>query len=111
MKSKYSTSSFKIYKSKPSTRLAHEIKESDTIEDGSSENRYRLTTKYGTFFEFSSYGEVNIGDFIVFINEHYVCHCSREIFMMNNVVEGEGRGYQHGQENNQHKDNQNDKYY
>ena len=61
MKSKYSTSSFKIYKSKPSTRLAHEIKESDTIEDGSSENRYRLTTKYGTFFEFSSYGEVNIG--------------------------------------------------
>ena len=98
MKSKYSTSSFKIY-----TRLAHEIKESDTIEDGSSENRYRLTTRYGTFFEFSSYGEVNL---CLLMN-----HCSREIFMMNNVVEGEGRGYQHGQENNQHKDNQNDKYY
>jgi hypothetical protein len=72
---------FKNYESKPIIRLAREITLSDCLHEV-SENLYRINDE----LDFVAYQRVHAGDFIVYLNETDVYHCSSEVFHERNIV-------------------------
>ena len=76
---------FERFVSRPITRLAHEITEDDRIVSAGT-NLLRLITKDGEKYTFVHYHEVQTGDFVVYLNEDDIYHCSREVFLERNVV-------------------------
>jgi len=76
---------FERFVSRPITRLAHEITEDDRIVSAGT-NLLRLITKDGEKHTFVHYEEVQTGDYVVYLNEDDIYHCSREVFLERNVV-------------------------
>jgi hypothetical protein len=79
---------FKEYKSKEIIRKAYEIKPEDVIRQGLGDAViWRVLSKeHGETVEFVAHQEVVAGDFIVFLNDEDVYHCSREVFFERNIV-------------------------
>lgn len=76
---------FKEYKSKPITRLAHEITEDDIVGHGNAPNLYLLSpADSNETFKFVAYDEVKVGDFVVYLNEDDIYHCSRKVMAERN---------------------------
>jgi len=77
-------STFKEYQSKPVTRKAYEVKESDVITDIGESTSSVLVG--GDYIEFKHYEPVSAGDYVVYLNDSDIYHCSREVFHERNVV-------------------------
>lgn len=80
---------FTRYESRPITRLAHRITEQDRINFTGEMGKLRLTPKHGEPVDFVHYGEVMTGDYVVYLNDQDVYHCSREVFIERNLVSEE----------------------
>lgn len=79
---------FKRYESRPITRLAHEITEADRIVSAGT-NLCQLITPEGEKHTFVHYDDIKSGDFVVYLNDEDVYHCSREVFLERNIVPGD----------------------
>lgn len=77
--------SFKRYESRPITRLAHEITESDTLLTDDKGNW--VTSVDGLTVRFKAYETPVAGDFIVHLDETDVYHVRRDVFVQRNVVD------------------------
>lgn len=75
---------FKDYKSKPVIRRAHEVTYSD-IEDLQVVSN-KPSTSVLSGIEFKHYVPVNVGDFIVYLDDTDVYHCERSVFEQRNEV-------------------------
>jgi hypothetical protein len=76
---------FKEYQSKPITRLAHEVTTDCTIMQTSDEATSQIFIG-GVWLYFKHYELVSVGDWIVYINETDVYHCSNKVFRSRNIV-------------------------
>ncbi len=79
---------FKDYQSKPVVRKAHEVSADDLIgkvigEDSTSE---LVLDGDKSGIKFKHYEPVNTGDFIVYLNDDDIYHCTRAVFLERNVV-------------------------
>lgn len=78
---------FKEYKGKQITRKAFEITSPDQLlvehDLINSKNRYGLKTPDGVL-EFVAHEEVNVGDFVVYLNDKDIYHCNRKVFLERN---------------------------
>ncbi len=75
---------FQRYESRPITRLAYEIQETDAfwlIEP----NTYRIALEDGPM-DFKAYEEPVAGDFIVYLPAEDTYHCRRDVFIERNIV-------------------------
>lgn len=79
------------YQSKPITRRAYKIKENDVITEsgiiGESDAAHRIY--FGgseSFIDFVAHETVNVGDYVVYLNETDVYHCNAKVFHERNVV-------------------------
>lgn len=76
---------FKDYESKPITRKAHEVSEHDHVQKRQAESTSCIEID-GEKVEFKHYEPVNIGDFIVYLNDDDIYHCSRAVFAERNTL-------------------------
>lgn len=79
-------SSFKDYQSKPVTRRAYEIKGDDVLWTSESPSTWRIQVD-GELISFKAYEDPQPGDYIVYLTESDIYHCSRPVFHERNVVE------------------------
>lgn len=77
---------FNDYQSRPVTRRAHEITESDEILKRDAESTSAIEVD-GKVVEFKHYEPVWSGDFIVYLNDDDIYHCNRDVFLERNIVE------------------------
>lgn len=78
---------FKRYQSKPIIRLAYQIHEGDTVaHDGYESPVHHLETKNGDKVTFVAHEEVKAGDYVVYLNEQDIYHCSEKVFNERNEV-------------------------
>lgn len=79
-------SSFKECQSKPITRLAYEVRDSDIVTAEDKEATSSIVIDgHKTFFK--HYENVKTGDFIVHLNDSDIYHCDRSVFMDRNIVD------------------------
>jgi hypothetical protein len=79
---------FKDYQSKPTVRNAHEVTDNDKIvthTDPSTSLLINDSIPLGLTFK--HYEPVAVGDFIVYLTDDDIYHCSRSVFMDRNIVE------------------------
>lgn len=76
---------FQRYESRPITRLAHRITEEDRIVSAGTQ-LLRLIPKDGDPVTFVHYDDVKTGDYVVYLNEDDIYHCSRAVFLERNIV-------------------------
>lgn len=76
---------FKSYESKPVTRTAHEITITDTIEQ-IDESTSTLSSEGIPRLFFKHYEPVSVGDFVVFLSNTDIYHCTREVFSERNII-------------------------
>lgn len=79
--------SFKHYESKPITRLAHRITDNDAIQ-ALPDCTYALAVD-GVDVFFKAHTIPVAGDYVVYLNEDDVYHCTAEVFRERNIVEDE----------------------
>jgi len=79
--------SFKSYESKPVTRLAHRITDNDVIQ-ALPDCTYALAVD-GVDVFFKAYTTPIAGDYVVYLNEDDVYHCTAKVFRERNIVEEE----------------------
>lgn len=79
---------FKEYQGKAVSRLAHEVKTFDIITKGVDASTSSIDID-GVEVKFKHYEPVNVGDFIVYLTETDVYHCSRKVFLDRNYLSGE----------------------
>ncbi len=78
---------FKRYQSKPIIRLAYQIQAGDTVEaEMYDSSDHYLTTANGDKVTFVASGEVKAGDYVVYLNEQDIYHCSEKVFNERNEV-------------------------
>lgn len=78
---------FKEYQSKPITRKAREVTEDDNITYHPDESTSLLISQNNEPpVKFKHYEPVNVGDFIVYLNDDDVYHCTRKVFLERNIV-------------------------
>ena len=77
--------SFKEYQSKPIVRLAYEVLDSDSINVEEKESTSSLVIDGEKVF-FKHYEPVSAGDFIVYLNDEDIYHCSRVVFEERNII-------------------------
>jgi hypothetical protein len=71
---------FKEYDSKPIKRKAYQIKPIDYI-------RYHGDNTYSVDeFKFKAHQDVEVGDWIVYLNEDDIYHCTDAVFRERNIV-------------------------
>lgn len=76
---------FKKYVSKPIIRMAHQLTALDEVTATGKES----TSYFGKgeqLVEFKHYEPVKVGDFVVYLNDDDIYHCSKEVFEERNVV-------------------------
>lgn len=78
--------SFKSYESKPIIRKAYEVQAGDQIVK-TKEKEFVLSNASGQV-SFVAHEPVMPGDFIVYLNDQDIYHCSRQVFSERNVIEG-----------------------
>ncbi len=76
---------FKEYESKPITRLALQI--TDLTELESVDDTTLRFTKGKVAVLVKHYEPVKVGDFIVYLNESDIYHCSEKVFKERNIVQ------------------------
>lgn len=79
------TPSFHSYESRPVTRTAYEVAEGDRIEKV-GEATYVIAVD-GNAVQFKAYEPILPGDYIVYLTDDDIYHCSRAVFHERNVVE------------------------
>jgi hypothetical protein len=81
---------FKRYKSKPIVRLAYKIHSSDDIypqpHDSCCTVEIANGESQGEKVTFVAHEEVNTGDYIVYLNEDDIYHCSAKVFAERNII-------------------------
>jgi len=77
--------SFQNYESRPVTRQAYEIQRGDEIKTDSVTDMYGLRID-GEFIKFTANAQIYAGDFIVYISDHDIYHCPRNVFLERNHV-------------------------
>lgn len=77
---------FKEYESKPITRLAMEITEEHNLQYRASTSCASVDTPEGKLL-FKCYEEPKVGDYVCYLNDEDVYHCSRKVFHERNIVE------------------------
>lgn len=81
---------FKDYESRPVTRRAYEIQSSDEVQPIENSTLWRLTVSTGEKLEFAAHSsKVEVGDFVVFLNDKDIYHCARDVFLERNIVDSE----------------------
>lgn len=81
---------FTPYNSKPVTRQAYEVKDTDVI------TKLGLSVSSINDIEFKHYEPVKPGDFIVRLTEEDTYHCSRAVFLDRNITDVQVKvSYQH----------------
>lgn len=78
---------FKRYKSKPIVRLAYQIKAVDEIFVDRGDSPVHRINVDGEKLTFVAHEDVKVGDYIVYLNEDDIYHCSAKVFAERNVVE------------------------
>lgn len=76
---------FKPYQSKPVTRYAHQIEDADELTKV-GEATYAISL-HDEMVEFKAYEPPVAGDFIVWLKDDHIYHCSRAVFHERNHVE------------------------
>lgn len=77
---------FNKYQGKAVERLAHEVTAIDIIRS-LDESTSDIEIE-GEKVEFKHYEPVNVGDFIVYLTDEDIYHCSRKVFLDRNHIEG-----------------------
>lgn len=72
---------FKDYQSKPIIRKAHEITDKDELLFNAELSQLTINGETVACFQ-----EPKIGDYIVFLNDTDIYHCSKSVFEDRNVV-------------------------
>ena len=77
---------FKRYKSKPIVRLAYQIQPNDevSVEVGESNDHYIDID--GETLTFVAHEEVRVGDYVIYLNENDIYHCSAKVFAERNII-------------------------
>lgn len=78
---------FNRYQGKAVERLAHEVSDSDRIQRCQTESTSMIDIDGGAVY-FKHYEPVKPGDFIVYLKDDDIYHCSREVFLNRNHIEG-----------------------
>lgn len=77
---------FKDYQSKPITRKAHKITDECVITKLEAEATYQIKSPTLATYKFKAYEDINVGDFIVFLNDDDIYHCNAIVFADRNIV-------------------------
>jgi hypothetical protein len=79
---------FKEYQSKPITRSAHLITDLDKIHKVEGLEATYTLVPYDSpnQVQFAAYEEVKVGDYIVYLKDDDIYHCSAEVFAERNIV-------------------------
>lgn len=77
---------FKNYQSKSILREAHQVEASDIITPVEGKESTSLLTATDSQLQFKHYEPVSVGDFIVFLSDDDVYHCTKEVFEERNHV-------------------------
>ena len=78
---------FKDYLSKPITRKAHKIVEGDNITKVPGvEATYVLESSDQLKVTFKAYEAVSVGDYVVYLKDDDIYHCSAEVFADRNII-------------------------
>jgi len=80
---------FKEYHSKPVVRLAYEVVDTDSITEVADKPATSTITTAGSHLEFKHYEPVAVGDYIVYLTDTDVYHCSKAVFLERNIVPAE----------------------
>lgn len=78
---------FKNYFSKPTIRNAHKITDADRI-TALDDSTSMLQAENMLGVAFKHYELVNVGDYIVFLNDNDVYHCNAKVFADRNIING-----------------------
>lgn len=82
---------FKRYQSKPIVRLAYQIQPEDEIVEDKHDSTcsvYVENTKgLVEGVTFVAHEPVNVGDYVVYLNEDDIYHCKAEVFAQRNIIE------------------------
>lgn len=81
---------FKDYESKPVTRRAMKITEDmdfDIIDDSTMTCYYKMSDTEKTYVDFKHHQEVEVGDYIVYLNDDDIYHCDAKVFAERNIVD------------------------
>ena len=80
---------FKNYQSKPITRKAAVITHKNLIKKSKNSvgKRYALELEDGTIVPFAVHQTPVVGDYVVYLNDNDVYHCTKEVFEDRNIVE------------------------
>lgn len=76
---------FKEYQSKPITRLAHKINDTDGLVY-LPENSEASITVDGSALTFKCYEEPAIGDYVCYLNDEDIYHCNAKVFAERNII-------------------------
>lgn len=75
---------FKDYQSKPITRKAHQV---ESLDELSAVDESTATLTIGMEqYTYKYYEPVKVGDFIVFLDDTDIYHCSEKVFKERNIV-------------------------
>ncbi len=77
--------SFKEYESRPITRKAHQITVEDQIRKLREESMYAIGQGDSTV-KFKAHQRVSEGDYVVYLNDKDIYHCTKEVFEERNIV-------------------------
>lgn len=77
---------FKEYESKPVLRKAYEVTDDDFIGKVDESTSELVLDGEASGLKFKHYEPVKTGDFIVYLNDEDIYHCSRDVFLERNVV-------------------------
>lgn len=76
---------FSAYRGLPTTRYAYQVKESDVV-TYVKDSTAAIVMVDGEEVQFKHYEEVKPGDYIVYLKEHDIYHCSQEVFNQRNIT-------------------------
>lgn len=76
---------FTDYNSKPIVRKAYEILEGDLIEYD-TDTKQAILRHTNDVLPFVAYEQPKAGDYIVYLNEDDIYHCSSEVFKERNIT-------------------------
>lgn len=77
---------FKEYQSKPITRLAMQITLEHNLKYSPSTSEASVKTPDGELV-FKCYEKPQLGDYVCYLNDEDIYHCSRKVFHERNIVE------------------------
>jgi hypothetical protein len=77
--------SFNRYESRPITRLAHCINAASSLEQCEEPNTWAVLVD-GHRITFKAYEAPLVGDYVVYLNDEDVYHCTQEVFVARNIV-------------------------